>query len=210
MIKPLKSYMTTALPGPLLLTGLLALGLGVLAGCDSTADDPQMSRVRVLLTDAPAEDFAEANVTIERVEFLNEEDAVVLLTDDPEPFDLLTLQDGTTALLADLEIPNDTYHGIRIIVNEEAHVVYVDGTTEDLKVPSGSQTGIKVNLPPIEVDDDLVEVTIDFDLEGSFVKRGNSGKGYIFKPVLKPLALSINEEDVDLDGFNEALDDDEG
>jgi hypothetical protein len=208
MTKHLKTYMTAAFPRPLLLLGLLTLGLGALAGCDSTAGEEQTSRVRVLLTDAPADDFVEANVVIERVEFLNEEDTVVLLAEEPEPFDLLTLQDGTTALLADLEIPNDTYHGVRIIVNEEAHVVYTDGTTEDLKVPSGSQTGIKINLPPIEVDDDLVEVTIDFDLEDSFVKRGNSGKGYIFKPVLKPLALTVNGEAVDL--FDEEALDGEG
>ena len=42
----------------------------------------------------------------------------------------------------------------------------------------------------------MVEVTVDFDVSASFVKRANSG--YIFKPVLKPIALVINGEAVAL------------
>ena len=65
---------------------------------------------------------------------------------------LLELQGVTTAVLANLEIPSDTYREIRIIV-ESASVVLVDGytfddgTTEsDLSIPSGAQTGLKLKL----------------------------------------------------------------
>lgn len=185
-------------------TGLLAfiVGIAVLPGCDS--GDPEtagQSRVRILLTDAPLDDIVEANVLIERVELLGDGERVILLADEPQPFDLLTLQNGVTVLLADLDVPDGTYHQVRIVVHETAMVVFDDGTEEPLKVPSGAQTGIKVNLPDLIIDEDVVEVTIDFDLEASFVKRGNSGKGYIFKPVLKPLAVEVNGDDVDLDGF---------
>lgn len=174
----------------------LLLTMMALSGCDSTdMDADNESRVRILLTDAPA-DFVEANVLIERVELLGEGDRVVLLADEPQPFDLLTLQDGITAILADEDIPNGTYTQVRVIVNEEASVLFDDGTTEALKIPSGSQSGIKMNLPTLDLDDDLIIVTIDFDVDASFVKRGNSGKGYIFKPVIKPLAITINGEEV--------------
>jgi len=190
----------------ILLTSLLALGAGatVLTGCDSA--DPEadgQSRVRILLTDAPVDDIVEAHVLIERVELLGEDERVILLADEPQPFDLLTLQDGVTVLLADLDVPDGTYHQVRIVVDETAMVVFDDGTEEPLKVPSGTQTGIKINLPDLVIDEDVVEVTIDFDLQASFVKRGNSGKGYIFKPVLKPLVVEINGDDIDLDDFVE-------
>lgn len=178
----------------------LLLTLTALTGCDSNdVEADTESRVRILLTDAPA-DFVEANVLIERVELLGNDDRVVLLADEPQPFDLLTLQDGVTALLADVDIPNGTYHQVRVIVDEEASVLYDDGTVENLKVPSGSQSGIKMNLPSLDINDDVLVVTIDFDVTESFVKRGNSGKGYIFKPVIKPLAIDINGEEVVIEG----------
>ncbi|HMB93219.1 MAG TPA: DUF4382 domain-containing protein [Rhodothermales bacterium] len=177
----------------------LLLTLTVLAGCDSNeVDADNESHVQILLTDAPA-DFVEANVLIERVELIGEDDRVILLADEPQPFDLLTLQDGITATLVDEDIPNGTYTQIRVIVDEEAFVLFDDGTTETLKIPSGSQTGIKMNLPVLDIDDDLIIVTIDFDVTESFVKRGNSGKGYIFKPVIKPLSITINGDDVVMD-----------
>ena len=177
----------------------LLLTVGVLSGCDSNdLDADNESRVRILLTDAPAE-FVEANVLIERVELIGDDDRVVLLADEPQPFDLLTLQDGITATLAETDIPDGNYHQIRVIVDEEASVLFDDGTVEALKIPSGEQTGIKMNFPVLDIDDDLIIVTIDFDVDASFVKRGNSGKGYIFKPVIKPLAISINGDDVVLE-----------
>lgn len=188
------------------LTAMLGLALCLIAlpGCDSSnADADHQSRVSILLTDAPADDIVEANVIIERVELLGEGGRAILLADEPQPFDLLTLQNGVTAVLADLDVPDDTYHQVRIVVHDEATVVFDDGTVEALKVPGGTETGIKINLPSLVIDDDLVVVTIDFDLADSFVKRGNSGKGYIFKPVLKPLAVEINGEDFDLGEFIE-------
>ena len=183
---------------PIFLAGFL-LSVMTLIGCDSAVPEPATSRIRIFLTDAPRGEMVEANVLIERVELLGEGERVELLADDPQPFDLLTLQDGVTASLADVDVPDGTYHQIRIIVNEEATVVLDDGTVENLKVPGGTQTGIKLPLPALEINEDVVEITIDFDVSKSFVKRGNSGKGYIFKPVLKPIALSINGEDIDLD-----------
>lgn len=193
------------------LTLVLGLILLPLAGCDSADADteiPQDSHIRVLLTDAPLNDIVEAHVLIERVEVLGTGERITLLTDGPQPFDLLTLQEGVTAPLADLNIPDGTYTGLRLIVGEEASVLFDDGTVEALKIPSGSQSGIKIPLPALELTEDVVEVTIDFDVSESFVKRGNSGKGYIFKPVLKPLAVMINGEDVDLSSV--VGDDDDG
>ena len=193
---------------------LLVTGLGIWSACDTADADGDAGQIRLLLTDAPG-DLVSAFVTIDRVELIgdveddfdgeSEDGRYILLLDEPFEVDLLTLQDGVTTELADTDLPDGDYRQIRLIVGEDAFVVLEDGTEMDLKVPSGTQTGIKIPLPPITVDEegDLVVLTVDFDVEQSFVQRGNSGMGYIFKPVLHPERLLINGEEIDLSGFDD-------
>ena len=152
----------------------------------------------VRMQDNP-DDIAEAWVTIERLELVGD-DGVVLLSDEVQDYDLLTLQDGITATLADTPVPSGTYSQLRIVVAEASEVLLKDEETlVTLKVPSGTETGIKVLLSEFEIssDADLVEVLIDFDVAASFVKAGASGQ-YIFKPVIKPLSLEVNGIQEDL------------
>ena len=180
----------------------LLLVSGMLAGCDA-GDAGTAGRVQILLTDAPLDDVAEARVTIRRVELMGEA-GVVLLSDMEQAFDLLALRDGVTAPLADLAVPPGAYHQLRIVVSEEATLHFTDGSTSRLKIPSGAQTGIKINLPAFEIDgdEDDVTVVVDFDASRSFVRAGNSGQ-YVFKPVLKIASLLENGDDrpVDTDVF---------
>ncbi len=192
----------------------------VLAGCDVlSSSDPVEGQMRVLMTDAPA-DIAEAHVTIVRVELVGGEGGPLVLSDEHQEFDLLTLQDGVTAELADVTIPEGSYHQLRIIVDEEAYLLFEDGSETTLKVPSGTETGIKIQLPEFDIadDSDAVEVLVDFDVEQSFVWAGASGK-YLFKPVIKPEYIEINgvfndlsdddDEEGDDNGDDEDDDDDE-
>ena len=192
-----KTYLT------LLFTGLLAVAV-LLTGCDALSGSGTDSRMVVRMQDNP-DDIAEAWVTIERLELVGE-DGVVLLSDEVQDYDLLTLQDGITATLADTPVPSGTYSQLRIVVAEASEVLLKDEETlVTLKVPSGTETGIKVLLNEFEIssDADLVEVLIDFDVAASFVKAGASGQ-YIFKPVIKPLSLEVNgiQEDLREDAGN--------
>lgn len=199
---------------------LVAAAIPLLAACDSTTPRAEGdARVHILLTDAPFpfELVAEANVTIERVfllrdegdfegedfendDFEEREDGIVLLTDEPQRFNLLQLRDGVTAELAQLDVPAGDYRQIRLIVSEDAEVVLNDGTVYDLRVPSGTQTGIKIPLPTLALEDeDLAIVTLDFDVGRSFVVQGNPDtpagiRGFTFKPVVKPIALRVDGE----------------
>lgn len=175
---------------------------GGVVGCDSASDTE--GRVQVLLTDKPLDDVLEANVVIQRVELLDSLGEATVLLDEPMPFDLLKLRDGVTAELADIAVLPNTYSQLRMIVGDSAYVLLEDSTMEDLKIPSGESSGIKImNLPAFEINDgdDRVVIIVDFDAEDSFVKAGNSGK-YIFRPVLKPLTLEINGEMAEIDSTN--------
>lgn len=106
-------------------------------------------------------------------------------------YDLLELRNGITAdLVSGADIPAGTYYQVRLIVDEEATLVATDGSTYDLKIPSGTQTGVKIQLDNLEVGADAEKtLVLDFNLEDSFVARGNINnsadlQGIIFKPVV--------------------------
>lgn len=182
---------------------LVASGL---AGCDS-ADYNTVGHVKVYMQDAPLDDFAKANVTITQVLLVGDVDQesgsdtteTYTVFDGSFTADLLTLQNGIDTLLVDADVPAGKYTQLRVVVDPTATVEYTDGTTADLKIPSGNTSGIKIQLPGFEIDsdEDLVELVVDFDLSRSFVSKGNGG--YNFKPVIKPVSLVINTAPVPVD-----------
>ena len=90
------------------------------------------------------------------------------------------------------------YDLIRLHVAESS-ITLKDGSSFDLKVPSGGQTGIKVFIKPsITVAGGLTaELLLDFDVSRSFVVQGNPNtpagiKGFIFKPTIKASNLTTS------------------
>lgn len=201
----------------LLPTSLLifAVGLGLLGvtACDSvgpsadeTVDGGQGGTFDIRLTDAPG-DVTQAIVTIERVSVVPVEDSssgdareggIELLSDSAFTADLTKLQAGVDTALASIDsIPPGTYGQIRLVTADTADVLYeTQGggeATAELKQPSASETGIKINFEPVTIDspEDSAEVTLDFSVEDSFVKAGRSGM-YIFKPVVQAKSVVAN------------------
>lgn len=179
----------------------IAMVASLSAGCGSLSDSDQ-AFVQVRITDLPFpfDDADSANVVIERVELVGDPDTnrVVLLADTAIAYNLLDLRNGVSADLADAQVPAGDYGQLRVIVNEDARVVLSDGRTFDLKVPSGSQTGIKLNLGPLDLSNGSeADVLVDFNVEESFVVQGNPAtpagiNGFIFKPVLKVDSLFVD------------------
>ena len=182
------------------------------ASCSSDKNNLETGRLVVQLTDAPfPHDLVEeANVTIYKIEARSkkqhdemEESAeennmmeseegtpYVLLMEDEINVNLLELTNGITETLVDAEVPVGIYDLLRIYV-KGVNVVLKDGTTFDLSVPSGSQSGLKVFIrPPLVVEGGLTaDLLLDWDVSRSFVRRGN-GPGFHFKPVIKACNMS--------------------
>jgi hypothetical protein len=148
--------------------------------------------VSLLLTDAPA-DFVKAEVKIEQIYLqgsATDSSSRVVLYDGSETFDLLDLQNGVTAELAEVTVPAGTYSQLRIVVAEgelETEGGQVFSTSDgSLKCPSCAQSGLKIKLPDggLTLEDGENKLVVDFDVSQSFGhEAGNSGK-WVMHPVI--------------------------
>lgn len=108
---------------------------------------------------------------------------------------VINLLDNTgNELLEGQEVPVGSYNWIRLeVVNAESSV-QIGEVKHSLTVPSGEQSGLKLNSGFV-VGEDGADFTIDFNLEKS-LKLGNDG--YKLKPVLKLIDnLAPIEQDSD-------------
>ena len=194
--------------------------------CQEEYSKSTTGKLKIQLTDAPfpSDLVTEANVKINKIEIrkanTTDVNPFVTLSEKEVSFNLLDLTNGVTASLIDLDIDAGSYDLIRLYVTD-ASVVLSDGTVHSLKVPSGSQTGIKIFITPsIEVSGDLTtELLLDFDVSKSFKMRGNMNspagiKGFIFKPSIKASNLSttgrltgnvVDAENAPIDGVQVAI-----
>ena len=187
---------------------LIAPMLLTLGACSSGSDnDDDTGTLSLNITDAPI-----GNVTNVFVQFTGvtlkpaSGEAIEFLFDDPnttevetKTIDLLALQGmASQALLESEEVPAGAYNQIRLHVNAEfdgendSYVVLEGGGTKELRIPSGSQSGLKLNTPftvaagtsDIAVGNDESIYTIDFNLAKSVINPGGQ-PGYFLKPVLR-------------------------
>jgi len=168
-----------------------------LAACGGGSESTSgTGTLRLALTDAPTCGFDRVDVTVEKVRVhksssANEGDdgwsEVVL--QPAKKVDLLSLTNGALAELGQTPLPAGRYTQMRFVLspnnaaNPLANSVTPTGGNETaVSTPSGSQSGLKMNVD-IEVEANKVaDFALDFDTCRSFVRLGNSG--YLLKPVI--------------------------
>jgi hypothetical protein len=173
---------------------LFLLAAALAAGCTDPASDPNHTTsppptpsapaLAVRLTDAPAE-LDQVWVDIGSVEIESAADGWRTLTDGPQRFDLLTLQNDVTAALGGATLTAGAYGQLRLVV-DSAEVV-TGGVTEPLRIASGAQTGIKIALDTTFEDDMTYTLVLDFDAARS-VKH--TGQGWLMTPVIEVASLT--------------------
>jgi hypothetical protein len=186
---------------------LLVMLSTMLTACDDSTGVDTTTTLNVLLTDAPSDYIAEAMVDIGAVELLGGAGGPVVLSDDGTDgmVNLLDLQDAATTALASTQIESGSYNQLRLVV-EEARVTLASGyqftgggSSMDLVVPSGAQTGIKLNLSAgdaagteggVDITPGEMVLVVDFDVNESFVLQGNPETpagitGVSFQPTLR-------------------------
>ena len=157
-------------------------------GCDISPDvGTGTGTMQVKMHDNPAQ-YDEVNVSVERVEVNRSQgdQGWQTISEPNEVYNILELVNGEFALLADAELETGTYQQIRLILNDNNSIV-IDGESFPLTVPSGAQTGLKLNINA-EIEEGIVyTLLLDFDADRSVVKRGMQNH-YNLRPVIRATA----------------------
>lgn len=125
----------------------------------------------------------------------------ITVMEEQATFNLLDLQGGVTATLASAPLAAGTYSQVRLIVSSGL-VVLDDGREFNLTVPSGEQTGIKLNFEFDITGDTTTTLLIDMDVSKAFVPTPGGDisdssqiESFLFKP-----SQSIRIVEVDTTG----------
>lgn len=165
--------------------GLIAVGLmAFFAACES---EDRNARVEVWLTDAPG-DYQEVNVDIEGVEIHASEsdngNGWQAMDVDDRVVNLLELTNGKDTLLGSIEIPAGKISQIRLKLGDN-NTVKIDDKTYNLTIPSGSQSGLKLQVHETFVEGVTYKILLDFDVARSIVLTGSNQ--YKLKPVIRTI-----------------------
>lgn len=196
----------------LLAFALAAFALPITA-CDDAFGPERPVRLTVLLTDSPGDYFEEARVWISEMSIIPAGGPPISqeVESPEEGFNLLELQNGATALLGEFELPAGRFLQFRLVV-ERAEVTlkdpyeFTDGSqTKDLHVPSGGESGIKINLRYADGNGQRAGVhfepgqsilVIDMDVSNNFVIQGDPHTSAGINDVLFTPLLRATVEDV--------------
>src|SRR3954468_14100957 len=194
-------------------TMLGAMGLGVACSNDSTGQGT--GALKVQLTDAPfsSDSVSRVDLFVVRVDAkladTDSADAAKATTDDSvsvserntvatpnKKIELLALRNGAFTDLGTKLLAAGTSRSFRVVIDpSQSSVTLKNGTvltntsSPNVTFPSASRSGIKIILttPLVVTAGDTTTTLVDFDVNQSFVMRGNTinQNGLIFKPVVK-------------------------
>ncbi len=156
--------------------------MGLFISCSKNQSD-KTTTVKIRLTDNPV-NADEVNVDIQQVRVKFSEDSMHGWTDlatHAGVYDLLGLQNGVDTLLAVGTIPTNVVKEIRFVLGTN-NTIKVNGIVFPLKIPSGSESGLKIKVNK-QLNGTLDSLLIDFDAALSIHQVGNGD--YQLKPVLR-------------------------
>jgi len=164
----------------------------ILSGCSKSTKTTSQGKIKIYLADKPTS-FDAVNIVVSQVSVhMSDQDSVsgwMVICDTTQTFDLLELRNGAMALFADHQLGPGHYTQIRLKIGDGSHVI-VDSGQYDLEIPSGYQSGIKVNHQFQIQEDVTYELLLDFDAEKSIIKKGNGQ--YQLKPVIRAIAKATS------------------
>jgi hypothetical protein len=178
---------------------LICLLFSVLVRCSDNEVNPIPSgqgRVNFNLTDAPldATNVEAVFITVNKIEVNGPKGWVDINFQGPLVINLLDYQNGLSTQLSAVNLDTGRYTEIRMILNaaeqgkekanEGCYIKFKDGQNVGMFVPSGAQSGYKLQGEFIVKSQSQISVTLDFDVRKSVHKAGNSGK-YMLKPVVR-------------------------
>lgn len=156
----------------------LAIGAALFSGCGGNGARGS-GTLTVLLADAPNPTATAVDITLDRVE-ANIDGTWQAVNSSPQTYNLLELA-RIPAPLGSIILPSGHYTQVRLFVSG-ASITDATGTHE-LAIPSGDQTGIKVNVDYDVNPNEVTGLLLDFNVDKSIVITGNGV--YHLQPVIR-------------------------
>lgn len=182
-----------------------------LFGLFSCAEDAEVlpgydyTQLTISLTDAPTA-IEEVNIDLVKVVIKGDgQTEEVDLNTNAGIYNLLDYQNGLDTVIAGIFTNIQFINQIRLVLGED-NTVKVNGEIHDLKVPSGSSSGLKIKVCLDLATVTIIDLLLDFDAEQS-VKRLGNGK-YMLKPVIRvmnPDAVCSDDDDILVDNLPAAI-----
>lgn len=117
-------------------------------------------------------------LTVERVEIHRDSSAWETIAEPHVVYDFLQLTDTISVVLADTLVEPGHYTQLRLIVADTNEVV-IDGVSYPLSVPSGTETGVKLNLDVSIDGGETAQIYLVFDENTAIVESAN---GFHLRP----------------------------
>lgn len=168
---------------------LSAAVLGLVA-CGS--DDPTTGSLSVAITDAPVDGATAVVVEFTGIELQGPDGRTDIDFDSPMTIDLLALQGSRSEILmTENDLTAGNYQWMRLKVNAvqntiDSYIEFDNGMEQySLYVPSGAESGLKLNRPFTIAAGSRTDFTIDFDLRKSVHKPSAANQDYKLRPTLR-------------------------
>jgi len=145
--------------------------------------------LQISMTDAPAVSYDSVNIYIDSVQaHIANGDTLhgwFTLNNTRDMYNLKTLVNGASTIIGKDTLPTGRYSQIRLFIGTGSYVV-VNGVPHTLTIPSGVQTGVKLNVDANLQDGFLYNIMLDFDAGKSIVVSGTiNNLQYSLKPVIR-------------------------
>jgi hypothetical protein len=169
------------------------LGLAALAACGGgSSGGGRTGELTLRIGDAPVDGATEVVVVFTGVALHGPDGTRRIEFTEPRQIDLLAYQNGATVdLLEGLEVTAGEYQWLRLDVIAEqnrsdgSYIKFETGEQYPLYVPSGAQSGLKLNRPFTVAAGGITRLVADFDLRKSIIEPPGLDPNYVLKPVLR-------------------------
>lgn len=172
-----------------LLAAIIAFSSFLLTACDNGEGQ---GSVNIAITDAPVDGADAVWITFNAVTIKPEQgDAQTYPIDPPQKINLMGLSGNNSTVLLNETIAAGRYSWIRLGIDDSDNSTYLINSTgnHSLRIPSGNQTGLKLNRSFTVVADGVIAFTIDFDLRKSIHMTGTGS--YMMRPTLRIVETTL-------------------
>jgi len=149
---------------------LFSLILLLVVGCSDNPAEPEgQARLSITTFDTPPPAGVEhLYLNIIEVSAHHADNGWTTLADIDTTIDFLELVNGVTVNLFDDSVASGFYSQIRLLLSD-TNTIVIDSVSYPLTIPSGTQTGVKLNLDEELSSGEFVSLMVDFDISKSVI-----------------------------------------